>query len=222
MIWTHLSMSRWLEDRASSVESVASFLGGGGGAFLRGGPPLNVDVSGRSPLVAPLAVGTVPEQPTSDTNRKPFSSLQQQQMQQCHKIETIRERTKSAPYLRLKNSKRTSKCQVFSSTVPEWEKNSKKNFDFFFKSPVRRIVPKNVKGETLWDFLNIHSIQNRKKLRGPFGDIKKICEKKSHKAEITCTKNFGQGRDSNPRPSAWQTSKNPNQPLCQVPVEVAV
>ena len=44
---------------------------------------------------------------------------------------------------------------------------------------------------------------------GPFGDIKKICEKKSHKAEKkTCTKKFDQGRDSNPRPSAWQTSKS--------------
>ena len=32
--------------------------------------------------------------------------------------ETSRERPKSAPYLRLKNNKRTSKCQVFSSTVP--------------------------------------------------------------------------------------------------------
>ena len=31
---------------------------------------------------------------------------------------TSRERPKSTPYLRLKNSKRTSKCQVFSSTVP--------------------------------------------------------------------------------------------------------
>ena len=31
---------------------------------------------------------------------------------------TSRERPKSAPYLRLKNSKRTSKCRVFSSTVP--------------------------------------------------------------------------------------------------------
>ena len=30
---------------------------------------------------------------------------------------------------------------------------------------------------------------------------------KAQKAEITCTKNIGQGRDSNPRPSAWQTSK---------------
>ena len=45
---------------------------------------------------------------------------------------------------------------------------------------------------------------------GIFGDMKKKLRKKSHKAEITCTKNFGQGRDSNPRPSAWQTSNNPN------------
>ena len=29
-----------------------------------------------------------------------------------------RERPKSAPYLKLKNSKRTSECQVLSSTVP--------------------------------------------------------------------------------------------------------
>ena len=45
---------------------------------------------------------------------------------------------------------------------------------------------------------------------GLFGVIKKICEKKSHKSEKTCTKKFGQGRDLNQRPSAWQTSKKPN------------
>ena len=45
---------------------------------------------------------------------------------------------------------------------------------------------------------------------GPFGDIKKICGKKSHKAgKKPAQKIFGQGRDSNPRPSAWQTSKKP-------------
>ena len=43
---------------------------------------------------------------------------------------------------------------------------------------------------------------------GPFGDIKKICEKSLTKPEKTCTKKFDQGRDSNPRPSAWQTSKS--------------
>ena len=53
---------------------------------------------------------------------------------------------------------------------------------------------------------------------GPFGDIKQNLRKKSHKAKKTCTKNFCQGRDSNPRPSAWQTSKKPNYPICQVPV----
>ena len=46
-----------------------------------------------------------------------------------HKAETSRERPKSAPYLRLKNSKRTSKCQVLSSTVPK--KNFQKFFEFF-------------------------------------------------------------------------------------------
>ena len=38
----------------------------------------------------------------------------------CHfPSKTSRERHKSAPYLRLKHSKRTSKCQVFSFTIPE-------------------------------------------------------------------------------------------------------
>ena len=90
----------------------------------------------------------------------------------------------------------------------------------FLKSPVSRIVPKNVKWGT---FLNIHSVAKYQKIEGgPFGDIKKFAKKKSHKAEITCTKNFGRGRDSSPRPSAWETSKNPDYSLCQVPVEVAV
>ena len=72
------------------------------------------------------------------------------------------------------------------------------------------IVPKNLKEGTLWDFLTFVLLQNTKKMKGGiFGDMKKM-RKKSHKAEITCTKNFGQGRDSNPRPSAWQTSNNPN------------
>ena len=45
-------------------------------------------------------------------------------------FKTSRERPKSAPYLRLKNNKSTSKCQVFSSTVPVWGK-IEKNSDFF-------------------------------------------------------------------------------------------
>ena len=67
--------------------------------------------------------------------------------------QTSRERPKSAPYLRLKKNQMTSMCQVFSSTVPAWEKLEKKVansfgtfFSKFFWSPVSRIVPENVKG----------------------------------------------------------------------------
>ena len=71
------------------------------------------------------------------------------------------------------------------------------------------IVPKNLKKGTLWNFLTFVLLQNTKKIKeGIFGHMKKNA-KKSHKAEIPCTKNFGQERDSNPRPSAWQTSNNP-------------
>ena len=46
-----------------------------------------------------------------------------------------------------------------------------------------------------WDFLNAILLYNIKKLKGgPFRDIKKICEKKSHKAEITCTKKWSRVR----------------------------
>ena len=44
-------------------------------------------------------------------------------------------------------------------------------------------MPTNVKGG-IWEFLNIHSLEKWEKNEGgPSGDIKKICEKKSHKAE---------------------------------------
>ena len=43
-------------------------------------------------------------------------------------------------------------------------------------------------------FRTIILLQNRKKIEGgAFGDIKKICETKSHKAEITCKKNLVMG-----------------------------
>ena len=86
---------------------------------------------------------------------------------------TSRERAKSAaPYLRLKKSKRTSKCQVFFSTVRKKLKIFRiKKIDFFW-SPVSRIVPKNVKGGPLGIFEHRFFLQNRKKLKGgPFGYI---------------------------------------------------
>ena len=54
-------------------------------------------------------------------------------------------------------------------------KNIPNFFGFFLKFPVSRIVPKNVKGWMLWDFLNIHSVATYQKLMG--GTIKKISEK---------------------------------------------
>ena len=63
-------------------------------------------------------------------------------------------------------------------------------FRIFSKSPVSHIGPKNVKGG-LWEFLNIRSFAKKKIFEGgPVGDIKKNCEKKFHKTEITCTKKF--------------------------------
>ena len=43
----------------------------------------------------------------------------------------------------------------------------------------------------------------------PLKTLKKFAKKKSHKAEKPEQKSFGQGRDSYPHPSAWQTSKKP-------------
>ena len=79
-------------------------------------------------------------------------------------------------------------------------------------SPVSRIVPKNEKGGPLrvFELPFFCKTENRKKLKGgPFGDIKKIAKKVSQ-SRNKLQKNFGQGRDSNPRPSVWQTSKKPN------------
>ena len=55
-------------------------------------------------------------------------------------------------------------------------------------------MPKNVKGG-LWEFLYIHFIllQNRKKIMGPFGDIKKICQKSLTKPKKPAQKIFVKG-----------------------------
>ena len=89
-------------------------------------------------------------------------------------MQTIRERHKSAPYLRLKNSKRTSQCQVFSSTIPE---NQKVGMNWRAK-----------RGDPL-DFSTFLS-QNMSintKLKGgtPFEVMKVFSKKKSHNAEKT-------------------------------------
>ena len=70
-------------------------------------------------------------------------------------------------------------------------------------------MPKTVKeeGGTLWAFRKPNLLENIRKQEGaPFGDIEKF-SKVSHKQAL---KHFGQVRDSNPRTSASQTSKNPD------------
>ena len=70
------------------------------------------------------------------------------------------------------------------------KKLKKKILFKFFWSPVSRIVPKNVKEGPLEVFEHPFFCKIEKNEGGPFGDMEKICEKKSHKAEKTCTKNF--------------------------------
>ena len=55
----------------------------------------------------------------------------------------------------------------------------------FFSFRNRRIVPKNVKGGTLWALLTYILLQNMKKTRrgDPFETLKIFFEKKSHSAE---------------------------------------
>ena len=73
----------------------------------------------------------------------------------------------------------------------------------FFWSPVSRIVPKNAKGGSLGVFEHPFFCKIEKNEGGPFGDIKKIAKKVSQSRNNQHKKIFGQGRDSNPRPSAW-------------------
>ena len=50
-------------------------------------------------------------------------------------------------------------------------------------------MPKIVKGRTLWDFLNIHSVAKYQKLiGGPFGAVSKISEKKRKLNSLTVPK----------------------------------
>ena len=48
------------------------------------------------------------------------------------------------------------------------------------KSPVSRIVPKNVQGGTLWDFLNIHSVAKYQKIH----DIQQLKNEKFEQSQI--------------------------------------
>ena len=74
---------------------------------------------------------------------------------------TSRERHQSAPYLRLKIANRTSKCQVFSPTVP---KNSKGESNWRAESG------------TIWNFLTSFLLQS---INDPSMALKKFLKKKT-------------------------------------------
>ena len=114
------------------------------------------------------------------------------------------ERPKSAPYLSLKKTPKRKPLFLQLETTKalnklKIEKKIRICFDIFLEFPVSRIVSKNVKGGTLWDFLNIHSVAKYQKLMG--GTIKKIREKisltvpkkggKSHSVEKSAPFCFG-------------------------------
>ena len=110
------------------------------------------------------------------------------------KSSTSRERLKSAPYLRLKNSKRTSKCQLFSSTVPAWGKIGKKIrtflkicFEFFLVYGKSHSAEKCKRGHSGSLWTSIFCKIDKKWRVDP---LEIFAKKKSHKAKKICTKKF--------------------------------
>ena len=69
-------------------------------------------------------------------------------------------------------------------------------------------MPKNAKGGPLGVFEHPFFCKIGKKMKGdPLVTFKKFAKKVSPSRKKPAQKIFGHGRDSNPRPSAWQTSK---------------
>ena len=100
--------------------------------------------------------------------------------------ETSRERPKSAPYLRLKSSKRTSKRTLFYST------GMGKRFPFFsnfFKVSGKSHSAKKVKEGPFGIFRTSILLQNRKQLKGdPLETLKKVLQSRNN-----TQKNFVKG-----------------------------
>ena len=128
------------------------------------------------------------------------------------KKNTSRERPQSAPYLRLKKAKGLQCIKYSLLQYPREEKlKMPKIFEFFdfVWSPVSRIVPKNVKWG-ISEYFEHTFFCKREKIKGALWRHLKNLRKKVSKTKKPAQKNFGQERDSNPRPSTWQTSKNRN------------
>ena len=94
---------------------------------------------------------------SAKNSKKMLRDLDTETEQQT-RTQTSRDRPKAAPYLRLKNSKTTSKCQSICE------------LGTFLKNLKSLTMPKQLKGRTLWDFSTSILSQNSKKLKGgPFG-----------------------------------------------------
>ena len=92
------------------------------------------------------------------------------------------------PYLKLKRTRKPLFLQLETTKTLKKLKIEEKIFQFFLKSPVSRIVPKNVKwGGTLWNFLNVHFVAKYHKI-----DEGTLCEKNFPKKVSQCRKNSEQ------------------------------
>ena len=71
-------------------------------------------------------------------------------------------------------------------------------------------MPENVNWGPLGVFEHPIFCKIEKNEGGPLETLKKFAKKVSQCRKKPAQKIFGDGRYSNPRPSAWQTSKKPN------------
>ena len=119
-----------------------------------------------------------------------------------------RERSQSAHYLDSKIAKGLQSVKYSLLQYPHEQKNP--IFFNFFEVSGKSQSAEKCKSKAFGIFWTSILLQNWKKLKGdPWETLKKLA-KKVLQSRNNMHKKFVQGRDSKPRPSAWQTSKNPN------------
>ena len=86
-------------------------------------------------------------------------------------LKTSRERLKSAPYLRLNETRKPLFLQLETTKALKKLKTEKKHFPIFFSKFFEVAGQSHIAGKckrgTLWDFLNITLLQNIKKMAVP-------------------------------------------------------
>ena len=86
----------------------------------------------------------------------------------CNKNSTSRDRPKSAPYLRLKKTRKLVCLQLEKTKALKKLKIEKKIrfFSIFFEVSGKSHSAEKCKRGALWDFLNMHSVAKYQKLMG--------------------------------------------------------